>query len=800
MIDRAVQRGGGQNLASHFMKEWENEQITIAEIKGAIAQDLHGAFKEWWLESKATNADQYLFTVAINPDPKQPAWTRDQYHEFIARMEQNLGLEGQPRAIVFHTKFGREHAHVTWSRTYAEKTIQNGQVITKFKAKQMDFYKDRIMRTAINYAKDIGYQLPEGYTSWQNEQFADLDQQLTQADKAAERTTGITTAQHASILTAVWQQTDNARSFKAALEEAGYILARGDRRTYVAVDRYGKVHSLSRRIDGARSKDIIARLGNTFAIDPKFAKLNPALKLLPTVIGAQKTAAKRKAALTEKTKTQFNEVSDEANFDLKNAQHKRREKLISEQQEQNAPHPETYRDIELERLETTLDKIDKAERDALGEFLTRRQREQARSGGDDFGHYLSGSALHTARSAVKAISQFDERHPKTAPFLKDIKATYSEIGKLEGRQKFAGELRRNLYTEFHNAFGPRRASSAYERYQKDIERFGIEPTTRLLRERPNRYGRLPGWELATFLRSKKRTAALIALEKATKYGRQSFYLERKIALEVGRLPELQEHLAILKTQQKDWQQTPAEGRLFLQYLLAEAANRLSSDDFTLLTASEKYQVNEARRLMRDEKIKKWTKDRLAATKHPQGHKPIPPLHPHDDDRVDLREISETEMRRYLNRHFRALRTRHDDELDKLDAAYASETKRILAHRTGGFGRTLGALAALTGLRGSLEKHRARIDQHREKDFRTERIEMKQRHDDEDKPLAQQYRALRRREAQDRKFNRPKTNHLEDLVDNDHHQERDHTQNTKRHPHARPRGYDQTRDTHTGEDS
>jgi glucokinase len=99
MIDRAVQRGGGQNLASHFMKEWDNEQITIAEIRGAVAQDLHGAFKEWWLASKATNAEQYLFTVAVNPDPKQAEWTREQYHEFIERMEKTLGLEDQPRAV-----------------------------------------------------------------------------------------------------------------------------------------------------------------------------------------------------------------------------------------------------------------------------------------------------------------------------------------------------------------------------------------------------------------------------------------------------------------------------------------------------------------------------------------------------------------------------------------------------------------------------------------------------------------------------------------------------------------------------
>ena len=55
----------------------------MGEVRGAVAQDLHGAFKEWWIASKATQCSQYLFTIAINPDPKQRALTRDEFAEFI---------------------------------------------------------------------------------------------------------------------------------------------------------------------------------------------------------------------------------------------------------------------------------------------------------------------------------------------------------------------------------------------------------------------------------------------------------------------------------------------------------------------------------------------------------------------------------------------------------------------------------------------------------------------------------------------------------------------------------------------
>jgi hypothetical protein len=34
----------------------------------------------------------------------------------IDMAEQRLGLDGHPRAIVFHEKEGRRHAHAVWSR------------------------------------------------------------------------------------------------------------------------------------------------------------------------------------------------------------------------------------------------------------------------------------------------------------------------------------------------------------------------------------------------------------------------------------------------------------------------------------------------------------------------------------------------------------------------------------------------------------------------------------------------------------------------------------------------------------
>src|SRR5262249_54975775 len=45
-------------------------------------------------------------------------------------------------------------------------------------------------------------------------------------------------------------------------EKCGYLLARGDKRSYVVVDRFGEIHALARQIEGARTKDVKARLAD----------------------------------------------------------------------------------------------------------------------------------------------------------------------------------------------------------------------------------------------------------------------------------------------------------------------------------------------------------------------------------------------------------------------------------------------------------------------------------------------------------------------------------------------------------
>lgn len=44
MILKASQRAGGMQLARHLMNTLDNDQMTVHEMRGFIANNLHGAF------------------------------------------------------------------------------------------------------------------------------------------------------------------------------------------------------------------------------------------------------------------------------------------------------------------------------------------------------------------------------------------------------------------------------------------------------------------------------------------------------------------------------------------------------------------------------------------------------------------------------------------------------------------------------------------------------------------------------------------------------------------------------------
>lgn len=262
MILKGSTRAGANDLALHLSNAVDNERVIMGEMRGMIANNLYDGFREWELICDQTNAKEPFYSLSINPDPNQRDWSAEEWNRAIDRIEEKLGLSGQPRAIVFHEKEGsdgkiRKHAHVVWSRVKCE----NG----KLKAIPMshDYYK--LKACAKELAKEFGLDLPRDIKTdtlpdktkkWENYDHAlshgrGRDPESVQARKKR--------------ITKIWNDTKDAEEFCNAMRVAGYVVARGDRRSFVIVDRESGIHALARQIAGVNTKAMKARLGNADA-------------------------------------------------------------------------------------------------------------------------------------------------------------------------------------------------------------------------------------------------------------------------------------------------------------------------------------------------------------------------------------------------------------------------------------------------------------------------------------------------------------------------------------------------------
>ncbi len=61
-------------------------------------------------------------------------------------------------------------------------------------------------------------------------------------------------------MTQLWHETECGKSFRTALAQHGYVLAQGDKRDFLVIDREGHEHSLARRISGAKAAEIRKRM------------------------------------------------------------------------------------------------------------------------------------------------------------------------------------------------------------------------------------------------------------------------------------------------------------------------------------------------------------------------------------------------------------------------------------------------------------------------------------------------------------------------------------------------------------
>jgi hypothetical protein len=390
------------------MNAYDNDHVEVLDLRGSVAQDLHGAFMEWFAQARGTKCQKYLYSLSINPDRRQGGLSPEQYLDFVSRVEKRLGLTSQPRAIVLHVKRDKEgvqrpHWHAVWSRIDTD----------KMRAVQIAHDRMTLRRVTQEFARDHGITLPrsmrdeKSFVGTFNEQARSA---VKWTEKQQQERSGISREQHAEAITDCWRRTTDARSFVAELEKHDYFLARGETRqtAYVVIDILGEVHSLARRIDGVRTKGIRERLGQTYP-----------LERLPGVTEARQHAKRtreaRQAALETKTPESQAQTKEQAKEQAKQA-------LLKLHEERRA---------ELNALKQTLLDRHAAERKALKELQSTAdkaiaaQRQKAQPKGI--------VAFLTRITGIRMM--IDARHRKQDERRAQLQAAQREaLGRRHGRE------------------------------------------------------------------------------------------------------------------------------------------------------------------------------------------------------------------------------------------------------------------------------------------------------------------------------------------------------------------------------
>lgn len=279
MILKGSQRGFGQNLAAHLLNTRDNEHVALHELSGFYADDLKGAFREAEAISRGTRCRQYLFSLSLSP-PENERVPPAIFERAIDQIEERLGLQGQPRAVVFHEKEGRRHAHCVWSRIDAETMT----------ARPMSFFKNRLTEISRGLYLEHGWQMPDGIRDSANRDPTNF----TLAEWQQAKRQGHDPRWLKSSLQECWTMSDNAKAFGQALQDRGFFLAKGDKRGFVVLDHGGEVYSLPKML-ALKTKEVRARLGDGEAL--------ASVEATQKIIGERMTPAIRRHV--EESRTRF---------------------------------------------------------------------------------------------------------------------------------------------------------------------------------------------------------------------------------------------------------------------------------------------------------------------------------------------------------------------------------------------------------------------------------------------------------------------------------------------------------------
>jgi ATP-dependent exoDNAse (exonuclease V) alpha subunit len=250
MIIKGNARGDGRQLASYLLSVGKNERIGLVELDGVAALTLKEALIEMEYVALGSRCARPFYHAQIAPAEGE-SLTPEQRRRAIDLFVERMGLADQPRAVVEHVRDGRTHLHLVILRVDGAtmRTISDSWSYPRHeevaRILEREFGHKRVQGA---FAERDDVERPKRARSHAEAQQAERSR-IRPEDVAAE-------------LTLLWQLTDSAKAFKAAVERSGSILAKGDgdRSRLIVIDQAGEIHSLRRRLTGIKVEEINRRM------------------------------------------------------------------------------------------------------------------------------------------------------------------------------------------------------------------------------------------------------------------------------------------------------------------------------------------------------------------------------------------------------------------------------------------------------------------------------------------------------------------------------------------------------------
>jgi Relaxase/Mobilisation nuclease domain len=257
MIGKGNHHRHGVKLAAYLMTGHPGERAELIEMRdfGPVS-DLRDGFRAEHIRARdGTRADAPFFHVQLRGAHGEGLKLTDaQMLEIADRCDTALGLAGQPRAASLHInrQTGDRHLHLGYSLV-AES--EDGRLYVR----KLGLYKNKLKALSRELEKDYGLQIVSN-----ERQPHDRAPIADRGEIEESRRIGTDVRAIRTAILDCLEQSDGGKSFKAALEARGFMLATGDRRDcFVVVDAAGGQHALNKKLTGqtlAQMRDRLADL------------------------------------------------------------------------------------------------------------------------------------------------------------------------------------------------------------------------------------------------------------------------------------------------------------------------------------------------------------------------------------------------------------------------------------------------------------------------------------------------------------------------------------------------------------